>query len=89
MAGGAADLFHLEQDRVGITIDEHLADFLKMAAQAGFHGPISLHLEFQTPGVSDGQGIALSRDTVDKVMALAKEDLTSLKALLRAAYQGV
>ena len=63
-------------------------DFLKMVAQAGFHGPISLHLEYQTPGVSDGEGIALSRDKVDEVMALAKENLDSLKALVREAYEG-
>jgi sugar phosphate isomerase/epimerase len=62
-------------------------EFLKMAAHAGFHGPISLHLEFQTPGVSDGQRIALSRDKVDDVMAFAKENLNSLKALLRVAYE--
>jgi hypothetical protein len=61
-------------------------EFLKMVAQAGFHGPISLHLEYQVPGVSDGQGIALSRDKVDDVMAGAKENLDSLKALLREAY---
>jgi L-ribulose-5-phosphate 3-epimerase len=63
-------------------------DFLKMVAQAGFHGPISLHLEFQTPGVSDEQGIALSRDKVDDVMILVKENLDSLKALMREAYEG-
>lgn len=63
-------------------------DFLKMVAQAGFHGPISLHLEYQTPGVSDEQGIALSRDKVDDVMAQAKENLDSLKALMREAYEG-
>jgi L-ribulose-5-phosphate 3-epimerase len=61
-------------------------EFLKMVAQAGFHGPISLHLEYQVPGVSDGQGIALSRDKVEDVMAGAKENLDSLKALLREAY---
>jgi sugar phosphate isomerase/epimerase len=61
-------------------------EFLKMVAQAGFHGPISLHLEYQVPGVSDGQGIALSRDKVEDVMAGAKGNLDSLKALLREAY---
>jgi sugar phosphate isomerase/epimerase len=66
----------------------HYKDFLKTVAQAGFHGPISLHLEYQTPGVSDDQGIALSRDKVDAVMALAKENLDTLKALLREAYAG-
>ena len=37
-------------------------DLLRMAAEGGFHGPISLHVEYQIPGVSDDQGIALSRD---------------------------
>ena len=61
-------------------------DFLKMVAQAGFHGPISLHLEYQIAGVSDNQGIALSRDKVDEVMAAATENLGTLKSLLREAY---
>jgi sugar phosphate isomerase/epimerase len=63
-------------------------DFLKTVAQAGFHGPISLHLEYQTPGVSDEQGIALSRDKIDAVMAQGKENLDILKALMREAYVG-
>jgi len=63
-------------------------DFLKMAAAGGFHGPISLHVEYQIPGVSDDQGIALSRENVDAVMAAARRDLATLKPLLRAAYEG-
>ena len=35
-------------------------EFLKMVALGGFHGPISLHLEYETPGVSTREGIALS-----------------------------
>jgi L-ribulose-5-phosphate 3-epimerase len=63
-------------------------EFLRMVTQAGFHGPISLHVEYSTPGVSNEQGIALSRDKVDAVMTVAKENLDSLKALLHEAYQG-
>ena len=63
-------------------------EFLRMAAVGGFHGPITLHIEYQIPGVSDNQGIALSRDKVDDVMAAAQRDLETLKPLLRQAYEG-
>jgi sugar phosphate isomerase/epimerase len=63
-------------------------DFLKMAAEGGFHGPISLHIEYQIPGVSDEQGIALSREKDGEVMAAAQHDLEALKSLLRGAYEG-
>jgi hypothetical protein len=43
--------------------------FLRMAAEGGFQGPISLDLECQIPGVSDGQGIAVSGDKDGVVMA--------------------
>jgi sugar phosphate isomerase/epimerase len=62
--------------------------FLKMAAEGQFHGPISLHMEYQVPSVSDNQGIALARDKADKVMAAAKQNLDSLKSLVREAYEG-
>ena len=61
--------------------------FLRMAAQGGFHGPISLHVEYQIPGVSDDQGIALSRENDEAVMAAAQRDLETLKPLLREAYE--
>ena len=41
------------------------------------------------PGVSDNQGIALSRATLPGVMSAAKRDLDYLKSLLREAYEGV
>ena len=63
-------------------------EFLRMAAEGGFHGPISLHVEYQIPGVSDEQGIALSREKDDEVMAAARRDLETLKPLLRGAYEG-
>ena len=63
-------------------------EFLKMAAEGGFHGPISLHIEYQIPGVSDDQGIALSRENDDAVMAAAERDLATLKPWLRTAYEG-
>jgi sugar phosphate isomerase/epimerase len=66
----------------------HYKQFLKMAAQGGFHGPISLHLEYQTPGVSDDEGRALSRDKDDEVMASAGRDLENLKSMVHQAYSG-
>jgi L-ribulose-5-phosphate 3-epimerase len=63
-------------------------ELLKMVAATGFHGPVSLHMEYEIPGVSDNQGIALSRETDDRVMAAAQRDLETLKSLLRTAYGG-
>src|SRR5207248_9252551 len=62
-------------------------DFLRMAADGAFHGPISPHIEYQIPGVSDDQGIALSRKKDNEVMAAAKRELDTLKLLLRQAYE--
>ncbi len=62
-------------------------EFLKMVAQGGFHGPISLHLEYEIPGVSNREGIALSRAKADDVMTAVKENLDTLKSLLREAYE--
>jgi L-ribulose-5-phosphate 3-epimerase len=64
----------------------HYEEFLKLAASGGFHGPISLHLEYEIPGVSTREGIALSRNNADNVMAAAKRDLDYLKSLLGTAY---
>ena len=66
----------------------HYKEFLKMVAAGGFHGPISLHLEYETPGVSSREGIALSRAKADDVMTAAKRDLDYLKSLLGEAYRG-
>ena len=66
----------------------HHQEFLKMAAVGGFHGPITLHIEYQIPGVSDDQGIALARENDEAVMAAAQRDLDKLKSLLREAYGG-
>jgi L-ribulose-5-phosphate 3-epimerase len=65
----------------------HWNEFLRTLAQSNFHGPITLHEEYCIPGVSDNEGIALSRATVSAVMAAAKQDLDYLKSLLREAYQ--
>jgi sugar phosphate isomerase/epimerase len=64
------------------------AEFLKMCAQGGFQRPISLHLEYEIPGVSGRDGIALSRAKTDDVMTAAERDLDNLKSLLRGAYEG-
>jgi len=49
-------------------------------------GPITIHEEYSIPGVSDDQGIALSKDKAPAVMAAAKTDLDYLKSLIREAY---
>jgi L-ribulose-5-phosphate 3-epimerase len=64
------------------------AELLKMVAATDFHGPVSLHMEYEIPRVSNNQGIALSRETDDQVMVAAQRDLETLKALLRTAYAG-
>jgi L-ribulose-5-phosphate 3-epimerase len=62
-------------------------EFLQILAQSDFHGPVSLQQEFTTPGVTDDQGIAISRAVVPQVMASAKENLDYLKSLFRDAYE--
>jgi sugar phosphate isomerase/epimerase len=62
--------------------------FLSMLADADFHGPISLHMEYAIPGVASDAGIALSREKADDVMAAAKHDLDTLKGLVHQAYEG-
>jgi len=64
----------------------HWKDFVQTLAQSDFHGPITIHEEYSIPGVSDSQGIALSREKVPEVMAAAKTDLDYLKSLFREAY---
>lgn len=64
-------------------------EFLQTLAQSSFHGPITVHEEYTIPGVSDEQGIALSRDKTPEVMAAAKRDLEYLKSLIQQAYEGV
>jgi L-ribulose-5-phosphate 3-epimerase len=65
----------------------HYKEFLEMVALGGFHGPISLHLEYEIPGVSSREGIALSKAKADDVMIAAKRDLDYLKSLLSEAYR--
>jgi len=65
----------------------HWKEFLQALARSNFHGPITLHEEYRIAGVSDNQGIALSRVTVPGVLAAAKQDLDYLKSLLREAYE--
>lgn len=66
----------------------HWNEFLGTIAKANFQGPFSLHLEYEIPGVSNNQGIALSRANEPLVMAAAKRDLDFLKARLQEAYGG-
>jgi sugar phosphate isomerase/epimerase len=64
----------------------HWNEFFQAMASTNFRGPVSLHLEYETPGVADSEGIALSRSQEPHVMAIAKRDLDVLKAGLREAY---
>jgi L-ribulose-5-phosphate 3-epimerase len=66
----------------------HWKEFLQTLAQSNFAGPITVHEEYSIPGVSDNQGIALSRDKVPGVMVAAKKDLDYLKSVLHEAYEG-
>jgi L-ribulose-5-phosphate 3-epimerase len=62
--------------------------FLPMLAAADFQGPISLHMEYEVPGASVPEGLAISREKCDDVMAAAKENLVTLKSMVQAAYEG-
>jgi len=64
----------------------HWREFIQTLAQSDFHGPITIHEEYSIPGVSDDQGIALSKEKAPAVMAAAKTDLDYLKSLIRDAY---
>ena len=56
-------------------------DFFGMLTKAGFHGPVSLHLEYEIPG-------ATARVKQDNTLAAAARDLAFLKAGLAEAYAG-
>ena len=93
---GAKDFFWLKTEtgewrETGCPLGQGMCrwkQFLPLVANAGFHGPISLHMEYTIPGVSDNQGIAISRDQVEPLMAAAQQNLDTLKALVREAYEG-
>jgi len=53
--------------------------FFKTIGEAGFHGPISLHLEYDIPGSS-------SAAKEDHILAAARRDLDFLKAKVHEAY---
>jgi sugar phosphate isomerase/epimerase len=53
--------------------------YFKALARAGFHGPISLHLEYDIPG-------ATTAAKEDHTLEAVKRDLEFLKARLREAY---
>jgi sugar phosphate isomerase/epimerase len=61
-------------------------EFMRMVAASGFQGPMSVHIEYQIPGVSDDQGRSLTREGDDQVMAAAQRDLATLKSMVRTAY---
>ncbi|MGH9470913.1 MAG: sugar phosphate isomerase/epimerase family protein [Terriglobia bacterium] len=64
----------------------HWTEFLRTLAQSNFHGPVSLHQEYATPGVADREGIALSRAKVPELLASIGDNLNRLKSLLSEAY---
>ncbi|PYV15458.1 MAG: sugar phosphate isomerase/epimerase [Acidobacteria bacterium] len=55
--------------------------FFAQIARVGFHGPISLHLEYEVPG-------ATPAEKEKNTLAAAKRDLEFLRARLREAYGG-
>jgi L-ribulose-5-phosphate 3-epimerase len=61
-------------------------EFLHTLSQSDFHGPISYQHEYTISGVSDSQGIALSRKDVPQVMSAIRQNLDYLKSLIREAY---
>jgi L-ribulose-5-phosphate 3-epimerase len=93
---GAKDFFWKKTEKegwreTGCPIGQGMCNykkFLPMLAAANFHGPISLHMEYEVPGASEPGGIALSREKCDDVMAAAKQNLDTLKSLVHAAYEG-
>ena len=93
---GAKDFYWVKDEKRGwhgksCPIGEgmcHWPQLLKTVAAANFHGPISLHVEYQIEGVSDNQGRALSREKCDVVMAAVTKDLQTLKSLVHEAYEG-
>lgn len=54
--------------------------FFAMLAQAGFHGPVSLHLEYDVPG-------ATAEAQEQSTLAAAARDLAFIKARLAEAYK--
>ena len=56
-------------------------EFFAALAKAGFHGPVSLHLEYEIPGAT-----AAARQ--ENTLAAAARDLAFLKAHLATAYAG-
>jgi sugar phosphate isomerase/epimerase len=63
-----------------------LREIFQIIAKSNFHGPISLHEEYEIPGIADDQGRSLSRGDVPKVMVAAKENLAYLKSVVESAY---
>jgi sugar phosphate isomerase/epimerase len=60
--------------------------YLKLLRQANFHGPISLHLEYEIPG-SPGSPGSSDAANEENTMAAAAKDFEFLKAQLKEAYQ--
>jgi L-ribulose-5-phosphate 3-epimerase len=63
-----------------------LREIFQIIAESNFHGPISLHEEYEIPGVADDQGRSLSREAIPQVMAAAKQNLEYLKSVVHKAY---
>ena len=55
--------------------------FFGKLASSGFHGPISLHLEYEVPG-------STTAEQEENKLAAVQRDLDFLKARVREAYQG-
>ena len=58
--------------------------FLPMLKQAGFKGPLQLHMEYEEAG-SAAHGEFTSSVPKDKLLAMMRQDVTRFRALLTAA----
>ncbi len=70
-------------EQVDCPLGEGMVDwkgYFKLLRQANFHGPISLHLEYEIPGTT-------AAAIEEKTVTAAQKDLEFLKAGLREAYQ--
>ncbi len=70
-------------DQINCPLGEGMVDwkaYIKLLRQVNFQGPISLHLEYEIPGVS-------TAGKEDNTMAAALRDLNFLRSRLQEAYE--
>ncbi len=60
-------------------------EFFAMLAKAGFHGPVSLHLEYEIPGATAGVKQDNTLDAAARDLAFLKAGLAEAHAVVGAA----